>query len=435
MIALDASHIEHWQQLHEQEQSDPKWVDYNRDLDQKRIQAMEEMAEFLHAYLDGHISTEEFRATFQRKSIAAWNVFGIKGPSGAMLLNQFVKHVPDQDELAALLRHVLPVPTDESSARDQLNAIVLYMHELVAAHVVNPIQLQTVRISFFVSVWWHIQAPEQWPIFYPSARQSLQEDGLFTPTQDLVADYFAFRAVYNKLAAAMGISNWALEHLFAWYKEPKAALHSTSAQPEPTLDVEAALPMEEAAEVQTPATPQQVSAHTHVQLLLAKIGKHLGCNIWIAINDQGRQVDGGKLGDWSMKSLPTLGLDTNTQKVISRIDVLWIRGTHQVVAAFEVEHTTSIYSGLLRLSDLIAMSPNINFDMYIVSPNDRLGDVRRELSRPTFQALGLHERCGFFSEEDLHASADGIMAWASSPQAIKRRLAHYVGDVSSEETE
>ena len=100
-----------------------------------------------------------------------------------------------------------------------------------------------------------------------------------------------------------------------------------------------------------------------------------------------------------------------------------------MVAAFEVEHTTSVYSGLLRMSDLAALSPNLNFPLYIVAPEDRMNKVRRELSRPTYQYLELHRRCGFFSDEDLIREADAIMRWASDPSAIER-LAKKVGDVS-----
>jgi hypothetical protein len=122
-------------------------------------------------------------------------------------------------------------------------------------------------------------------------------------------------------------------------------------------------------------------------------------------------------------------MDSESQRIIELIDVLWLRGTNRVVAAFEVERTTSIYSGLLRMSDLAALSPNLNFPLYIVAPKSRMDKVRRELSRPTFQYLELHKRCGFFSDNDLIEEADSIMRWASDPSAIER-LAQKVSDVS-----
>jgi type II restriction enzyme len=40
-------------------------------------------------------------------------------------------------------------------------------------------------------------------------------------------------------------------------------------------------------------------------------------------------------------------------EVVRLIDVLWLEaGTARVAAAFEVEHATSIYSGIMRLLDL-----------------------------------------------------------------------------------
>ena len=48
---------------------------------------------------------------------------------------------------------------------------------------------------------------------------------------------------------------------------------------------------------------------------------------------------------------------------IELIDVLWLQG-NAIVAAFEVESTTSIYSGLLRMSDLVAMQPNLNIPLW-----------------------------------------------------------------------
>ena len=41
------------------------------------------------------------------------------------------------------------------------------------------------------------------------------------------------------------------------------------------------------------------------------------------------------------------------------------------VRTFEVEHTTSIYSGLLRLADLVALQPNIDIKLHIGAPDHK----------------------------------------------------------------
>jgi hypothetical protein len=84
------------------------------------------------------------------------------------------------------------------------------------------------------------------------------------------------------------------------------------------------------------------------------------------------------------------------------IDVLWLQGD-AIIAAFEVEHTTAIYSGLLRMSDLVSMQPNININLYIVAPDERREKVFNEINRPTFSKLKrpLPKICKFIPYSEL----------------------------------
>jgi len=162
-----------------------------------------------------------------------------------------------------------------------------------------------------------------------------------------------------------------------------------------------------------------------VQWTLANLGRKFGLKVWIAQNDRSKIWKGETLGSLSINDLPLLGMDDRSQSIIRLIDVVWLRGNNQVVAAFEVEYTTSIYSGLLRLSDLATLAPNLTFPLYIVAPEERIPLVRRELSRPTFQAIELHQRCGFFSIEELLREMVAMLRWATDAYAINR-LAHKV---------
>jgi hypothetical protein len=68
--------------------------------------------------------------------------------------------------------------------------------------------------------------------------------------------------------------------------------------------------------------------------------------------------------------------------------------------AFEVEHSTAIYSGLLRMADLCALLPNINVSLHIVAPESRREKVFQEITRPVFSLLEnspLSERCTYLS--------------------------------------
>jgi type II restriction enzyme len=164
-----------------------------------------------------------------------------------------------------------------------------------------------------------------------------------------------------------------------------------------------------------------------VQWVLAHLGRRLGCRVWVAANDHRRAWRGEALGTLSIDRLPALGLDPDSQRVVELIDVVWLRGRSQVAAAFEVERTTSVHAGLLRMADLAALAPNLAVPLYVVAPAARLDKVRRELRRPALRALGLDRRCGFFSSEALLDAAADIARWASGPRAIDR-LAERLAD-------
>lgn len=143
------------------------------------------------------------------------------------------------------------------------------------------------------------------------------------------------------------------------------------------------------------------SAHTRAQSELVTLGKITGCSVWIATNDQRRKYRGRKLSDDCLQKLPNLGLSEEATRRISSIDVIWI-DQNAPVCAFEIETSTSIYSGLLRMSDLLAVVPALNIRIFIVAPKKRQEKVMRELSRPTFRKIGLSEYCRYINPRPRH---------------------------------
>lgn len=129
------------------------------------------------------------------------------------------------------------------------------------------------------------------------------------------------------------------------------------------------------------------TAHTEIQHLLLQLGEQMGYDVWVARNDQSREIRGRKFSEhFKLKSALPLQFDEATTRTIEFIDVLWLQ-KNAIIAAFEIESTTSIYSGLLRMSDLISMQPNLNIPLYLVAPDDRRNKVFEEVNRPTFSRL------------------------------------------------
>jgi len=153
--------------------------------------------------------------------------------------------------------------------------------------------------------------------------------------------------------------------------------------------------------------PAEVRESIKVQALLANVGAQMGMRIWIPRSDRNNV-----LSEWKgehrplLENLP-LNYDETTLRTIEQIDVLWLKG-RAIVRAFEVEHTTSIYSGILRMADLLALQPNMDIKLHIVAPNERREKVFQELRRPVFSLLEkgpLFESCTFLSYDSVRELA------------------------------
>ena len=420
-MELTDEQIERWMQYRDAMFADTEFMDVYRKTEHVREPNISDARNMLRSYLGKRNNNSEFRGDFQLKTMNAWRTFGLSGFSGAMFLNMLVNNVPvpDQAEVEQQLKTVLPVPESLDDAYDRLSNFMDFLKRLVNGKV-SKRKLQPAHAPFFVSAWWHFQDMQEWPIYYVSGRKTFDTERLYDPSNEKpVDDYFAFRDVFITLRERLQLKPWEMEHLGVWYQERKVA------KPQPISPLIESV-MDFADEADIDIDEHEAVSHSLIQLYLAQIGKKCGCKIWIAKNDRNRMVNGERLGDYSINELPAYIVpDPEAKKIIELIDVLWLQGSRGVAAAFEVEHTTSIYSGLLRMSDLKTLQPNLIFPIYIVTSTNRLHQVRQQLSRPTFQILQLHENCGFFSYEELISQKDNIIRWAKTPEAIDE-LAEYV---------
>lgn len=144
-------------------------------------------------------------------------------------------------------------------------------------------------------------------------------------------------------------------------------------------------------------------SHTDVQRWLRDLGLALGYSVHVAVNDRSRDCGAGRLGEGCLGELP-LGLrGAPGADAVRLIDVLWLK-EDDVVAAFEVEHSTSIYSGIVRLMDLAFGAPAaVARELFIVAPDDRESEVRAQVQRPAFRgASDLRVRYLPYGELERH---------------------------------
>ena len=88
--------------------------------------------------------------------------------------------------------------------------------------------------------------------------------------------------------------------------------------------------------------------------------------------------------------------------ILREIDVIWIRrGGNAIEALYEVEHSTPVYSGLLRFNDVRLSVPG-SYRLAIAAENDRRSLFVRRLNRPTFRASNLTNICQFISYPEVY---------------------------------
>jgi hypothetical protein len=142
-------------------------------------------------------------------------------------------------------------------------------------------------------------------------------------------------------------------------------------------------------------------SHSQVQTLLAGIGHAKGYEVFVP------ETDIGKL-DWSLtkdfplhRQLPERF--DQVRGILREIDVVWLaNGRDKIEGLYEVEHSTPVYSGLLRFNDMLVTDPKVT-RFSIVSNDVRRELFSKQLFRPTFKKSGLSELCSFLEYANVSA--------------------------------
>jgi type II restriction enzyme len=174
----------------------------------------------------------------------------------------------------------------------------------------------------------------------------------------------------------------------------------------------------------TPAevrSEQDEASHSEVQSWLRDLGHALGYRVWIAANDRGRLYNGRPLGEGCLDALPATLMAAPGADMVRLIDVLWLRAnTDRVAAAFEVEHSTSIYSGIVRMLDLALghADPHAEGGLFLVAPDKREAEVRAQLARPAFARIA-DLKIGWLPYGELARHRESIARFGEGLKAIR----------------
>lgn len=163
------------------------------------------------------------------------------------------------------------------------------------------------------------------------------------------------------------------------------------------------------------------SEHTHIQYLLIKIGRALKYEVYVARNDRHRTYDNQSFAMLTVPELPPMGWPPEVMDTVSLIDVIWLKpDTGEVVSAFEVEKSTSIYSGILRMEDLARSIPGCTCHFYLVAPDRREKEVMAQLARPAFRNDLADISLAFIPFDDLCDHCEALCKFGEDHTIVRK---------------
>ncbi len=164
---------------------------------------------------------------------------------------------------------------------------------------------------------------------------------------------------------------------------------------------------------------EEEDLHTEMQYHLLKIGQSLGYDVISASNDRSKCHEGNNFSFISLGEFPDIGVDKDTNSTIALIDVIWFqKDTNKIVGAFEVEKSTSIYSGILRLTDLYFSFPEDPSLLFLIIPDNREKELVFQLGRPAIRSNKIEIYYILFS--DLRKHCDAICVLGESKETLKK---------------
>lgn len=192
--------------------------------------------------------------------------------------------------------------------------------------------------------------------------------------------------------------------------------------PLPDLDSQpSSEPVSAPAESTTIGEAPTVRTSHRMQALLAKIGLAMGFQVWIPKADKDA-VSSEMSNPELLAALPSTQFSEPALKTVEQIDVLWLQ-KKTIVRAFEVEHTTAVYSGILRMADLLALQPNFHTKLHIVAPDERRKKVFQELMRPAFSIFPqgpLSKLCTYLPYESVQELAENPSLEYLKPEVLDK---------------
>jgi len=161
-----------------------------------------------------------------------------------------------------------------------------------------------------------------------------------------------------------------------------------------------------AKEVTLPEKLMTISTHEEAEGLLLEVGNLLGFDTYVSSRDRSKPYKDKTLGEIAtLQEIPEFTF-RSTLEIVREIDVIWFRPEGYPECCFEVEHTTNVRDGLLRLFQI---SPLRGIKFFIIAPSETFSKFQTEISRMPFTRI--RDRYNFKSYQELLSFSNTAMKY------------------------
>lgn len=181
------------------------------------------LRELIDEYLAGERALEAFKSDIdgQNKQYPYW---GFKGANGQMFFNMLASSAGDdyRDELDELIKSIIQPPSDHTDTKEKIRSLEGFVERLRNEADNLRKAPRSGSIPYFLSYFWHVHAPNRYPIYFTSMVNALSDLAIWEPTDDLAESYVEFwdlnEAMRDVLAAhtEQEVHLWTVEHVF-WH--------------------------------------------------------------------------------------------------------------------------------------------------------------------------------------------------------------------------
>lgn len=184
----------------------------------------------INDFLNGRINLNTFK-----KEVDGMNkrnpLWGFRGMKGQMFFNQLVNTCEDKKTLAIEIKKSISIPKNLGDAESKINSFTEFINK-IGINLKNRRRVPRISsVPYFLSYFWQIVAPDDYPIYYSSTEQVFKELGFMPSDLEYPGDnYIYFYNLNNELRklfkehTGRDFSYWDVEHVFWYYHVQKTPL-------------------------------------------------------------------------------------------------------------------------------------------------------------------------------------------------------------------